>query len=323
MAKRRINSRLLRQLAANFLEEVAEQFDVFGAEREDLTTSLVRQWITHEGCATLFFGEQQIYAVLSRTPLNRGKVTMVPASSDWANRLREDWRIDAEEIPEILRQLNWGQSTEIVNLDGTPLRLWVNPHERSRNVEPLVKETHEPVQRDYLKIALHELRRLLGNEVDEHELDEIGRSVATQWQRFDGHACVFLDEDEQALVRLTERPDGGCDVSTFLNPINLEPLLTSLGCSLEMIPDVIARLNLAQEIEIHDAQGEPSIIWHDPKLRKIRIRPLNAKKPVTARLQLASIFCPKCTAVLSPWRQGQEKQICPNCRHQVALTAST
>ena len=77
--------------------------------------------------------------------------------------------------------------------------------------------------------------------------------------QFESHACVFLDEDEQALFRLTERPNGGCHVETFLKSINLESLLTSLGCPLEMIPEVIARLNLAQEVEIRDAQGEPSV----------------------------------------------------------------
>ena len=318
MAKRRTNSRLLRQLAATFLEEVAEHFEIFEAERADLTTSLVRQWITHDGCATLFFGEQQVYALLSRTPLNRGKVAMMPASSDWANTLREDWKVDADDIPDVLRQLNLGQSAEIVNLEGTPLRVWVDPEKRSRNVEPLVKESHKPVPRDYLKIALYELRKVLGGEVDEQELDELGRSVAKQWQRFEGHACVFFDKDEQALLRLTEQPDGGCHVDTFLKSINLEPLLTSLGCQPETIPDVIARLNLAQEIEIHDKQGEPSLLWYDPKTRQLHLRSVNTK-PAVRRPRLAPIFCPKCTAVLSPWRQGEQEQICPNCRHHVTL----
>lgn len=319
MAKRKINSRALRQLAAKFLDDVAEEVDLLVAEREDLTTSLVRQWVSYEGNATLFFGERQVYALLARTPLGRGNVIADPVQSGWTRILREEWRINDDDLHDIFYQLNRGQSAEVVNQDGTPLRLWVDPKARSRNVEPLAAEPmpSQPVKHDYVKLALHELKRLFGEEVDDQELDELAHSVAKQWQHYNGHACVFLHEGEQALFRLIERPNGGGEIKTYLKPIHLDSVLTSLGCPPENIAEVIARLNLGQEIEVRDASGEPSILWHDPKARRVRVRHINPK-PVS-RPHLASIFCPKCTAVLKPWVPHQHEQVCPNCKCVVSL----
>src|SRR6266567_1012384 len=49
MSKRNVNSRALRQLALELLQQIAEDDEIPEGEREDFATSLVRQWITYDG----------------------------------------------------------------------------------------------------------------------------------------------------------------------------------------------------------------------------------------------------------------------------------
>jgi hypothetical protein len=189
------------------------------------------------------------------------------------NQLTRDWKINPDDLPDILGKLNRGQSAEVTNGNGIPLRLWVNPKERSRGVEPLVKQLVPPgTKRDYYKIAANELEQQLGNALGPDELDELACSVAKQWQRHEGHACIFID-GEQLFFRLTEQDDGGCRVVTKRLTVDLEALLKSLGFSQELIPGVIARINIGQEVHFRDRQGVLSVLWHDPKVRRIHVRP--------------------------------------------------
>jgi hypothetical protein len=127
MRKRQFNSRLLRELAEELIERIAQEEDIPEREREDLVTSLVRQWITYEGHATLFVGEQQVYLVLGKTPLGKPCLVPEPALPGWMNRLREDWKISPDDLPDILDQLNRGQSAEVINGDGVPFALATRP----------------------------------------------------------------------------------------------------------------------------------------------------------------------------------------------------
>jgi hypothetical protein len=34
-------------------------------------------------------------------------------------------------------------------------------------------------------------------------MDALVQSVAKQWQRHEGHACIFLEEDQQLVLTLT------------------------------------------------------------------------------------------------------------------------
>ena len=69
MPKRKFNSRALRRLAEELIQRIAQDQEIPEGEREDFATSLVRQWITYDGNATVFLGEQQVYLVLGKTPL--------------------------------------------------------------------------------------------------------------------------------------------------------------------------------------------------------------------------------------------------------------
>ena len=64
MRKIAADSRALRQLAEELLDEIAEDEEIFEGAWEDLATSLVRQWVSYDGNATLFLGGRQVYLVL-------------------------------------------------------------------------------------------------------------------------------------------------------------------------------------------------------------------------------------------------------------------
>jgi len=206
MQQRKINSRALRQLALNLLQQIAGDDEIPEGEREDVATSLVRQWITYDGSATLFVGEQQVYLDLGRTPLGNPCVVPEPALQGWMRQLTQDWKVSPDDLPEILDQLNRGQSAEVVNGDGVPLRLWVNPKERSKGVEPLVKETIPAgMKRDYFKIATTVLEQQFGEGLDPEEMDELARSpsgASWRWGSPDGRWKEWITS--------TSRPGCGC-----------------------------------------------------------------------------------------------------------------
>lgn len=319
MSKRKINSRALRQLADDLFRRVAGGDEFPEGERADLVTSLVRQWITYDGHATLFLGDRQVYLVLGRTPLGNPCVVPEPGLSGWVRELTEDWKVDPDDIPDILDQLNRGQSAEAVNADGIPLRLWVDPGERGRGVEPLVEEDIPPgAARDYRKIAASELVRHFGDELGLEELDKLACSVAGQWRRYDGHACLFIDGHEQFHFQITEHGGGMCDVVTRQLRIDLDAVLSDCGFPPDVFPAVIARLNLGQEVEFRDRRGVRTRLWHDPKARRMCFQPLDPVGP-TPMAAGPPFLCPNCTAVLPPWPGGETQQTCPLCGYLLSL----
>ncbi len=268
------HSRIVRQLAEDLINQMAGNGDMPEPGRSDLVTSLVRQWISYDGNAALFLGDRHVYFVLDRTPLGKLRVTSTPTQPGWVNLLIEDWKIRPEELPEIFEQLNRGQSAEATNSEGVPLRLWVNPKQRREGVERLINKPAGPGRkRDYHKIARSEVGRRFHESVDADEREELACSVARQWQKYQGHASIFVGR-EQMVFTLTEQADGGCLVETRKIRTEIEPLLHSLGFAPEVIPEVLARINLDQEVAFQDKNGIPSRLWHDPKARQIRIQTL-------------------------------------------------
>jgi hypothetical protein len=319
MPRIKADSRALRRLAEAFLDEVAEGEDIPGAERQECATSLVRQWLTYDGSASVFLGDEQVYLVLGRTPLGRPCVVPEPAGHGWARRLTRDWKVSPDDLPGVLDQLNRGQSAEVVNGDGVPLRVWVNPKERRRGVEPLVEGDSRPgAARDYCNIAADELERQFGDALDPEELDALAGSVAGQWQRYGGHACLFLGGGRQLTLTLNEHTDGTCEVAATRVGVELGRLLSFLGFPPEAHQEVIARINLGQEVGFRDRNGVQSRLWHDPKARGFCVRPLDPVLPAVPGLA-PPILCPQCTAVLRPWRDGERQQACPLCACTIVL----
>jgi hypothetical protein len=320
MQKTEVNSRALRRLAEALLDDMTEYEVIPEEEREDVATSLVRQWLTCDGNATLFLGEEQVYLVLGRTPLGKPCVVPEPAGHGWVRQLTRDWNVSPDDLPEVLGQLNRGQSAEVLNGDGVPLRLWVDPRERRRGVEPLVGEDFRPAAaRDYRRMAADELEQQFGDGLDPEEMGQLASSVARQWQRYNGHACLFLDGHRRLDFHLHERDDGTCDVVAGRATADLECSLSSLGFPSEVLPEVLTRINLGQEIEFRDGEGTPCVLWHDPEAGRIRVRGVGSTGQASTA-QAPPVLCPACTAVLRPWPEGERQQTCSHCGHSVALS---
>jgi hypothetical protein len=164
------------------------------------------------------------------------------------------------------------------------------------------------MKRDYRKIAGRALTDQMRMLVDEEEMAALADSVARQWQQFQGHASIFLDEGRQVAFKLTEQSDGGCNVVAKSKPCRLNPFLSSLGFSSEVIPDVVAHINLGQQIEFRDKNGLPSALWYDPKKDQMLVRSTRPR------------LCPRCNGVLKPWQQNQRQQNCPHCRTVISLS---
>jgi hypothetical protein len=321
MRKIAADSRALRHLAEELLEEIAEDEGIPEEEWGDLATSLVRQWVSYDGNATLFLGGSQVYLVLGQTPLGKPCVVSLPAPKGWLKQLSREWKVRLDDLPEVLDHLNRGQSAEVVNADGVPLRLWVNPREKSRGVEPLAKANLRPgVKRDYLQMAAAELVEQFGSGLDPEEMGGLARSVAGQWQRHEGHAALFLGGHQQLLLKLNENADGACEVVSRRVAVDLEAALSSFGFPPEALPQVIAGLNLHQQIDFRDRQGVRCRLWFDPKAGSLDVRPVDLVPP-TPPPQTPPVVCPSCTAVLRPWQDGERQQTCAHCGHAVSLPA--
>jgi hypothetical protein len=319
MRKIAADSRALRQLAEELLEEIAEDEGIPEAEREDLATSLVRQWVSYDGNATLFLGGRQVYLVLGQTPLGRPCVVPLAAPEGWLKELSREWKVLLYDLPEALDHLNRGQSAEVVNADGVPLRLWVNPREKSRGVEPLGQANVRPgAKRDFLQMAAAELVEQFGVSLDPEEMDGLARSVARQWQRHSGHACLFVGGHQQLVLKLVEQADGTCEVVSRRAAVDLEGALSTFGFSAEVMPQVIAGINLDQGIDFRDRQGVRCRLSFDPEAGRIDVRPVDLVPP-PAPPQTPPVVCPKCTAVLRPWQGGERQQTCAHCGHAVSL----
>jgi hypothetical protein len=121
-------------------------------------------------------------------------------------------------------------------------------------------------------------------------------------QHNEGHACVFIDCQRQLHFEFSEQnKKGGCNVASSSKHIDLEPVLASL------MPEIIARPNFGQEIEFRDRNGKHASLWHDPKARRICTATLDPAQP-PGKAKSIPIFCPRCTAVLRIWREGEENR---------------
>jgi hypothetical protein len=83
MPERKSNSRVLRNLAEEMFEVFATEGEISEAERDDFITSMIRQWITYDGNATWFFGEEQVNFTHRRTPLGKSLLTTKRSVVTW------------------------------------------------------------------------------------------------------------------------------------------------------------------------------------------------------------------------------------------------
>jgi hypothetical protein len=107
--------------------------------RQELATSLVRQWITSDGHAGLVMSSGHCWFRMIRTEGGGFEVGFDAQPPRFMDRLRE-WQIVEDEIPELLHQLNLCQSASCLSQENLQLRLSMRPKERNLSVEPVADE---------------------------------------------------------------------------------------------------------------------------------------------------------------------------------------
>jgi hypothetical protein len=273
MSSRPSSGAALRQLAREFLSGLAEEEFIPESQREDLARSLVRQWITYDGNAALLVDRRLLWLATGHSPL--GRLRVVPTSTDMGwDRLIEDWKIEEDQLPEARTQLNLAQSAELTNSEKVQLRLWIDPQKRGRGVEPLGEQPapRSPIKRNYRRMASDGLDDQLGTTLAPDEMEALTNLVAAQWQRHQGHACIFVDVHQELIFTLTELSNGHCNMTVQRQQIDLTPMFNALGFAPEAIPQTIRRLNLGQPIEFRDRNGVPSVMRHNPIAMAIEVR---------------------------------------------------
>jgi len=271
----KIDSGLLRDLAEDFLDKVAGEDEIPASVRSDLVTSLVRQWATYDGHAALFAGERLIFLSLGYTPLGRPRIVPKPAAINWLIGVIRGRKIDPEHLPDIVEQLNRGQSAEVTSEDGDHLRLWVNPKAESCGVELL--SDGPPLtftESDCPAIATRYLLYRFGAELGDDEIKALAASVAKQWKEHDGHASVFAGPREEIRLRITTPTDGPWKLDIQILPVKLDTQLPEYGVSSGEIPRVIAQFNLGRPIELRPEKGPPIGFGMTPRPTASRRRTL-------------------------------------------------
>jgi hypothetical protein len=129
-----------RKVAENIL---AKHFgDLDAAVRDELATSLVRQWITNDGHAGFVTPTRQFWFTVA-TRGDGVEVGFSAVEGNWGRALSEDWGVAEEEILELLYRLNLCQSALCRNADGRTIRLRIEPKERTVRCEEQPAEDEE------------------------------------------------------------------------------------------------------------------------------------------------------------------------------------
>src|SRR5262249_22907934 len=115
----------LRKIANNELH--ARFGDLSATTKDELATSLVRQWLANDGHAGLVARSRQLWFELVPVGEGRGvKVRVVVGKANWA-RILANWKVDEDQIPGLLHQLNGCQCVLCRTADGRALRLRIEP----------------------------------------------------------------------------------------------------------------------------------------------------------------------------------------------------
>lgn len=123
---------VLRRIAEH---ELAQSFcDLAPMKKDELATSLVRQWATHAGEAVILTSEHEIWFHLQRLEGGGTKVVRDVRPANFVKHLRRS-RVVEEEIPALLDALNVRQSVQCYTEDGELLHLRVNPAEKKYYIE--------------------------------------------------------------------------------------------------------------------------------------------------------------------------------------------
>jgi hypothetical protein len=127
----------LRKIAESVLKKYLGDLD--DAVREELATSLVRQWLTHDGHGGFVLPTSQCWFQLVKKG-DGFEVGFDRPEGHWGRALPQGWQLAEDEVPAVLHRLNVCQSVQCRNADGRTVRLWIEPKERAVRCRELAGE---------------------------------------------------------------------------------------------------------------------------------------------------------------------------------------
>jgi hypothetical protein len=127
-----------RKVAESVLNEHFGDLDV--GVRNELATSLVRQWLTNEGYAGIVTTTHRHWIRLVPKDDGGVQVKVGKVAGSWASVLSRDWHLDEAKIPEFLHQLNLCQAVQCRNKDGRTISLRIEPKARAVRCQELPEE---------------------------------------------------------------------------------------------------------------------------------------------------------------------------------------
>jgi hypothetical protein len=125
---------------ANVLRRIAEGElvacfrDLAPVTKNELATSIVRQWITYEGAAVILTRDQQFWFRASRLDDGNTQVVRDVQQNTFVEHMRRS-RVMEEEIPGLLHALSLRQSVRCSTDYGEVLQLRVNPANKMFHIE--------------------------------------------------------------------------------------------------------------------------------------------------------------------------------------------
>ena len=125
----------LRRIAESVLTQYLG--DLEPEVRDELAASLVRQWITNDGHAGFIYPTRRFWFQMVAAG-DKVEVGFSEVADNWGLVLTRDWKVDEEEIPGLLHQLNLCQSVTCETTNGLVVRLRIEPKDRSVRCEEQV-----------------------------------------------------------------------------------------------------------------------------------------------------------------------------------------
>lgn len=122
----------LRRVAEGILNETFH--DLSSDSRDELATSLVRQWITNEGVAVIVTRDHCIWYHLKPNEDGSGQVVREVTPGTFTDHMRRS-RVVEEQIPQLLHEVTLRQRARCTTDDGEVLELRVEPATKTFHIE--------------------------------------------------------------------------------------------------------------------------------------------------------------------------------------------
>lgn len=266
--------------------------------------------LTYDGTAALSLSNGFFYLSLTRSPLEALVCEYQTTDGDWHDILINHWKVDPDEISQIVHELNLRQSSTIENLDGRTIRWWTDP-KKIQAAKDHTEPDGPPRSQNEVKfqIAYVSLRASFGNSIPDKENPILTNSILRQWDRYQGHASVFT-ERKGIVIKIESSPDG--DWGVFKNPEipGTRQRLEENFVPPNEVTDANIALNLGQKYTYIGTDRNRYQIWAAPYRRAFGRKTINVPKEEKG---FPPLVCPACGGVLGIWSKGITEQKCRLC----------